>query len=159
MQDLARCRRDLLRVRIAQHCERHLRLRTLEEIYVHGRLWWRIGAVIMHVTYNANNRQQADVATHVPEFNGVADGILAGPALAREGCADDCRMGRVGAVALVKDSPTKKRNSERLEISVSCDAKIGFPKALFLAEEQVAIVRQRLQSRWIAGKSVLRHCQ
>src|SRR2546430_1008115 len=75
---------------------------------------------IMHVTYNANNRQQAEVAIHVPEFNGVADGILAGPALAREGYADDCRMGRVGAVVLVKDSPTKKRNSERLEISVSC---------------------------------------
>ena len=98
----------------------------------------------MHVTYNANNRQQADVAIHVSEFNGAADGILAGPALAREGCADDCRMGRVGAVALVKDSPTKERNSERLKISVGCDAKIGFPKSLFLAEEQVEIARQLL---------------
>ena len=144
MQDVARCRRDLLRVRIAQHCERHLWLRTLEEIYVHGRLWWRIGAVIMHVTDNANNRQQADVAIHVPEFNGVADGILAGPALAREGCANDRRMGRIPAVALVKDSPTKERNSERLKISVSCDAKICFPESLFLAEEHVEIARQLL---------------
>src|SRR5207244_10091048 len=124
MQDLACCRGDLLRVRIAQHCERHLWLRTLEEIYVHGRLWWRIGAVIMHVTYNANNRQQADVAIHVSEFNGAADGILAGPALAREGCANDRRMGRIPAVALVKDSTTSERRSESLKLIVSFSAKL-----------------------------------
>src|SRR5438034_11303220 len=127
MQDVARCRRDLLRVRIAQHCERHLWLRTLEEIYVHGRLWWRIGAVIMHVTDNANNRQQADVAIHVPEFNGVADGILAGPALAREGCANDRRVGRISAVALVKDSRTQERNSESMNLSERRNAKMCFP--------------------------------
>jgi hypothetical protein len=38
----------------------------------------------MHVTYNANNGEQSEIAIHVSEFNSVADGILTGPALACE---------------------------------------------------------------------------
>jgi hypothetical protein len=71
----------------------------------------------------------------------VADGILTGPALACEGCADDRDVERVGAVALVKDPSAKERNSESLKISIGCDAKIRFPKSLFLAEKRVEIAR------------------
>src|SRR5713101_6180568 len=141
MQDFACRRGDLLRVRIAQHYECHLWLWALKQVHIHGWLGWRIGAVFMHVTYNADNGQQAEVAIHVSEFNGVADGILAGPALAREGCADDRNVRRIGAVTLVKHSSVQERNSEGLEISVGCDAKIRFPKSLFLAEEHVEIAR------------------
>src|SRR5262245_2405995 len=136
MQDLA-CRRvDLLCIRIAQHRERHPRKRTLEEIYVHGRLRWRIGAVFMQVTNNPDNGQQPDVSIHVSKFNGVADGILAWPTLARERCADHRGMRRIGAVVLVKHSSAKERNSESGKMSAGCDAKIRFPEPLFLSEEE-----------------------
>ena len=144
MQDMACCRSDLLRVRIAQHCERHLRLRALEQIYVYGRLWWRIGAVIMHVTYNANNREQPEVAVHIAKFNGLADRILAEPVLACEGYAYERGMRRVRTVAIVKHSPAHDRNAEGLKISVSCDTKIRFPELLFSAEELVEVAGEFL---------------
>src|SRR2546423_3606186 len=134
-------------------------MRALKQIDIHGRPRWRIDAIFMYVSYDANNGQQAKVAIHVSEFNGVADGILAEPALAREGCADDCNVRRVGAVAIVKDSSAKQRNSEGLKISVSGDAKIRFSDSFFLTEENVEIARQLLQIRGILGQLILRDLQ
>ena len=94
----------------------------------------------MHVTDDANDGQKAEIAVHVSEFNGVTHGILPWPALARQGCADDRNVRRVGAVALVKDSPANETNSKRLKISLCRDAKIGFPQPLFLTEEDVEIL-------------------
>ena len=78
----------------------------------------------MNITDNADNGQQAQVAIHVSEFNGVADWVLAGPAVASQRSADHGHMRRVRAVALVKHAPAQKRNSESLEVSAGGDAEI-----------------------------------
>ena len=158
MQDLARCRGDLLRVRVAEHSQCHRRKRTLKQIHIYHRIGWLIRPVFMHVTHDANDGEQPDVAIHVSEFNGVPDGVLARPALPREGCADEGSVGSIRAVALVKHSSTQKRNSKHLKISISCNAKIRFPESLFLAEEKVEVTRQFLQVRGL-GNLTLDHQQ
>lgn len=134
-----------MRVRIAQHSERHLWLRALKEIHVHGRARRRFWPVFVDIADDANDGERSEVAIDVSEFNGVADGVLIGPALTRQGYADDRNVRRIGAITLVKHSSLQERNSEGLKISVTGDAKIRFPESLFLSEENVEIVRQLLQ--------------
>ena len=44
--------------------------------------------VFPDVANDADNLQRAQVAIHVAEFNGLADGILVGPSLAGQGITD-----------------------------------------------------------------------
>src|SRR6266700_341417 len=109
-------------------------MRALEQVHIDSRVWRCIDTVFMDIRNNANNRKQPDVTIHVPELNGLTNRILAGPALARKGCADYSNVRRIGAVTFVKCAAFEEGNSEGLKISISRDAKICCPKALFLAE-------------------------
>src|SRR5262245_44691355 len=99
-------------------------MRTLKQIYIHGWLRWRVGTVFMHVTNDANDGQQPEIAIHISKFNGVADGVLAGPARASERRTDQGHVCRVRAVAVIEHSPANDGNSKCLKISSSRDAKI-----------------------------------
>src|SRR5690349_20983519 len=144
MQDLARRRGDLLRIGITQHRERDLWLRALEEIYINCRPRRSLCSVLMHVANHANDRQQAEVSIHATKFDSSADGVLPGPARARDGCADKGGVRRVRAIAIIEHSPAEQRDPEGVEVSLSGYAKIRFPEPLFLAEESVQIVNHLL---------------
>ena len=56
----------------------------------------------MHIRNNADDREQPQVAIHVPEFNRVADRVLAGPAFARQRVADQGHMRRFRPIPLIE---------------------------------------------------------
>src|SRR5260370_33607268 len=85
------------------------------EIHVNGRTRRRIKAIFVSVAHDPDDGQQTQVAIHVSKLKGVADGVLIWPAVARKRFADHGNVRRIGAVALVKDSPSKQWNSENLE--------------------------------------------
>src|SRR5207302_11196769 len=80
LQDAARRGGDQLRVGIRQHGERDCGSRTLEQIHINCRTRRGIETIIMHVADDADYGEQARIAVHVAEFDGVADGSLPGPA-------------------------------------------------------------------------------
>ena len=89
----------------------------------------------MNVAHDSNDSQQTHVAIHIPKLDGMADGVLIWPTVARQRFADHGNVRSVRAVALVKDSSSNQRNSQRLEVSVSGDAEIRDAKALFLLQQ------------------------
>src|SRR5690348_16121385 len=101
---------------------------ALKEVHIYDRRWWRIGTVFMHIAYDPNNGEQPDVAIHISEFDGVADGVLAGPALACKRCTDERNVRKVRPVVIVEHPSSQKRYSERPKITASRDAKIRFPE-------------------------------
>ena len=91
----------------------------------------------MNVTDDPHNRQQAQIAIHISEFDGVADRIEARPAITRERLADYRHVRRIRAVTLVEDASSKERNSERLEISLRGGAEVCFSLALLLSKQVI----------------------
>ena len=151
LQNSSRRGRDQARVGVTQHRQGDRRARPLEQIHIHGGTRRRIEPVIVNVAHDSNDSQQTNVAIHIPKLDGMADGVLIWPTVARQRFADDGNVRRVGAVALVEDSPANQRNSQRLEVSVRDDAEVRAAKALFLLEQAKTICG--------LGNLILRHEQ
>ena len=116
---------------------RHGRARALKQIHVDGRTRRRIEAIFVRVAHDPDDRQQTQVAIHVPKLDRVADRVLIWPAAARERLADQGNVRSVRVVALVEHSPANQRNAENLEISVGGDAEIGGADAFLLLAQRV----------------------
>ena len=91
----------------------------------------------MDIADDADDGEQAHVAIHVSEFNGVADRVLTGPGGAGQRVADKGDVGRVGGVVGVEDTTAKQGNAESAEISIGDDAEVGAPPPLLLLQQDV----------------------
>ena len=107
------------RLGFAQHRHGHRRARPLEQVDVDGRTRRRVEPVVVRVAHDPDDGQQTQVAIHVSELDRVADRVLVRPPVARQRFADHRHVRRIGAVALVEDSPSNQRNAENLEVSVA----------------------------------------
>src|SRR5208282_3124783 len=160
-----RRRRDGPRVGIAQHRQGNRRARSLEQIHVGGGSWGRIEAIFANVAHDAYDGEQTQIAIHVSKFDGVADGVLIGPAFARQRFADHGDVGSIRAVALVEDAPSNQGNSENLEVSVRSDAEIRTADAFFLPHERAKAIHRfrnlvlRHQEKHSVGKAAVYHWQ
>src|SRR5690349_18093746 len=132
VEDSARFGRDHLRVCIAEHGYGNCRARALEQIDIDGGTRRRIDAVITNISDDADDGKQAQIAIHVAELDGVADGILAGPAFAGKRFADDSDVRRIRAIVRVKDATTNERNLQNLEVAICSNTEIGGTEAFFL---------------------------
>ena len=141
LQDTARRGSDGSRVGIAQHGHGDCRARPLEQIDVNGWLRRRIEAVFVSVAHDPDDGEQTQVAIHVSKLDGVADGILIWPAIARQRFADHGNVRRIRAVALVEDSATNEGDSENLEVSVRDDAEVRAAEAFFLLAQRTKTIR------------------
>src|SRR5690348_7453435 len=95
----------------------------------------------MNISHDSNNGQQAQVAIHISKLDGVTDGILILPTVARKRFADHCDVRGTRAVALVEDSPPNQRNSENLEVSIRSDAEIRYAEPFLLLEQCAKCIR------------------
>src|SRR5215470_2092669 len=117
-------------------------MRALKQIHINGGIRRCIHTVVVDVADNADDGQQPNVTIHISELNGVANGVLVGPACARQGLADDGKVGRIGAIAVIENSSAKERNPESLEVAFCRDTEISRLESLFLAEKNVEFARE-----------------
>ncbi len=86
----------------------------------------------MDIANDPDDGEQAQVAIHVAELNGVADGVLTGPAFASKRLADDGYVRRIRAIVLVKEPAANEGNLENLEVAMGDNSEIGDAKPFFL---------------------------
>jgi len=80
-----------------------------------------LGAGAVHVAHQADYGEPVIVlaavrAARVHAAETLADGVLAGPVVARERFVDDDDGGSLGCIALVEKAAAQQRNAEGLEV-------------------------------------------
>ena len=108
MQNFPGRRSDHPGVGIAQHAHRDRRFGPLKQIYVNRGPHWSIHAIFVDVADDPHDCQQAQIAINISEFHCQADRILTRPARPRERLADERRVRRIRAVALVEHAPSNQ---------------------------------------------------
>ena len=84
-----------------------------------------IEALGADIVDDADDGEGLQVAVHVAEFDGLADGVLVGPALAGKGLADEGGVGAVGVGAGVEEAAADEGNFEGAEVGFAGDAVEG----------------------------------
>src|SRR6185437_3626314 len=84
MQNFARRRGNRAGIGVAQHRYRDKGKWTLKQVSINRRARGLIETVFVNVADDPDNREQPQIAVHVPELDRMANWVLPGPAFARQ---------------------------------------------------------------------------